>query len=323
MATTLVFLTPTAAVVALGTLLPLVALVVVRRRARSVRGVLGLAEPPARRVGVAIVAVIAAGALLGVAAAQPVMERILTARARTDIEAFVVVDVSRSMLGQEGQNSPARIERAKRFAVSLRSSLPEVPFGVASMTDRVLPHLLPSVDQDVFHATVERSIDVEKPPPRTSLLSSATSFDALAAIRTQRFFSPRARKRLIVVLTDGESQPVAVTRLRSVFLSSPTIATVFVQFWDRDERVFTGNAPEAGYRPDPSARIVLDGLAAAMQARVHDENELRAVRSDVRDRVGSGPTVAHGERGSRIALAPYFAAAALAPLFLVLWRRDR
>ena len=79
---------------------------------------LGLAEPPARRVGVAIVAVIAAGALLGVAAAQPVMERMLTARARTDIEAFVVVDVSRSMLGQEGQNSPARIERAKRFAVS-------------------------------------------------------------------------------------------------------------------------------------------------------------------------------------------------------------
>ena len=120
MATTLVFLTPTAAVVALGTLLPLVVLVVVRRRARSVRGVLGLAEPPVRRVGVAIVAVIAAGALLGVAAAQPVMERMLTARARTDIEAFVVVDVSRSMLGQEGQNSPARIERAKRFAVSLR-----------------------------------------------------------------------------------------------------------------------------------------------------------------------------------------------------------
>ena len=63
------------------------------------------------------------------------------------------------------------------------------------MTDRVLPHLLPSVDQDVFQATVERSIDIEKPPPRTSLLSSATSFDALAAIRTQRFFSPRARKR--------------------------------------------------------------------------------------------------------------------------------
>ena len=127
----------------------------------------------------------------------------------------------------------------------------------------------------------------------------------------------------MVVLTDGESQPVAVERLRSLFLESPAIATVFVQFWDRDERVFTGNAPEAGYRPDPSSRELLEDLAAAVQGRVYDEEELGAVRSYARDRLGSGPTVVQGERGSRIALAPYFAAAALAPLVLLLWRRDR
>ena len=322
-ATSLVFLTPTAGLLALGALLPLAALLVVHRRATRIRGVLGLAEPPARRVLVAIVAVIAAGAFLGVGAAQPVVERTLTARARTDTEAFVVVDVSRSMLGQEGKSSPMRIERAKQFAISLRGSLPEVPFGVATMTDRVLPHLLPSADQDVFDATVQRSIGIEKPPPQSTVLSSATRLDALATIRTQRFFSPSARKRLIVVLTDGESQPVALARLRSLFLDSPTIATVLVQFWNRDERVFTGNAPEAGYRPDPSARAVLDGLATAVHGSVYDEDDLSAVRRNVRDRLGSGPTVVHGERGSRVALAPYFAAAALAPLFLVLWRRDR
>lgn len=323
MASSVVFLTPTAALVALGALLPLAALFVVRRRARKVRGVLGLAEPSARRALVAIVAVIAAGAFLGVAAAQPVVERTLTARTRTDSEAFVVVDVSRSMLGQEGKGSPLRIERAKQFAITLRASLPEIPFGVASMTDRVLPHLLPSVNQDVFQATVQRSIGIEKPPPRSSVLLSATRLDALATIRTQRFFSPRARKRLVVVLTDGESQPVAVERLRRLFLESPEIATVFVQFWDRDERVFTGDAPEAGYRPDPSARDLLEDLAGAVQGRVYDEEELSAVRSYARDRLGSGPTVVQGERGSRIALAPYFAAAALAPLVLLLWRRDR
>lgn len=191
------------------------------------------------------------------------------------------------------------------------------------MTDRVLPHLLPSVNQDVFQATVQRSIDIEKPPPRSSVLQSATRLDALATIRTQRFFSPRARKRLVVVLTDGESQPVAVERLRSLFLESPAIATLFVQFWDRDERVFTGNAPEAGYRPDPSARGLLDDVAAAMDGRAFDEDELSAARSYARDRLGSGPTVVQGERGSRIALAPYFAAAALVPLALLLWRRDR
>jgi hypothetical protein len=60
-----------------------------------------------------------------------------------------------------------------------------------------------------------------------------------------------------------------------------------------------------------------------MQGRSYDEEELSAVRSHARDRLGSGPTVVHGERGSRTALAPYFAAAALAPLILLLWRRDR
>jgi hypothetical protein len=323
MASSLVFLTPNAALVALGALLPLGALYIVRRRARRVRGVLGLAEPSARRAIVAVIAVVAAGAFLGVAAAQPVVERTLTARVRTDSEAFVVVDVSRSMLGQESQGSPMRIERAKQFAVALRASLPEIPFGVASMTDRVLPHLLPSVNQAVFQATVQRSIGIEKPPPRSSVFLSATRLDALGTIRTQRFFSPRARKRLVVVLTDGESQPVALERLRSLFLQSPPIATVFVHFWDRDERVFTGNAPEAGYRPDPSARELLENLAAAVQGRIYDEEELNAVRSYARDRLGSGPTVVQGERGSRIALAPYFAAAALAPLVLLLWRRDR
>ena len=39
--------------------------------------------------------------------------------------------------------------------------------------------------------------------------------------------------------------------------------------------------------------------------------------------LGSGPTIVRGEQGGRIALAPYFAAAALLPVVLLLWRRDR
>jgi hypothetical protein len=323
MATSLVFLTPAGALLTLGALLPLAVLFVVRRRARRVRGVLGLAELPFRQVFVALSAVLAAGAFLGVAAAQPVVERTLTARTRTDAEAFVVLDVSRSMLAQNGKSSPMRIERAKRAAIALRGSLPEVPFGIASLTDRVLPHLFPTVDQDVFAVTLERSLDIEKPPPRSDLLGLATSLDALTTIRTQKYFAPGSRKRLVVVLTDGESQPVSAARLQRLFSEPPRIETVFLHIWDRDERVFTGNAPEAAYRPDPSARNVLDGLAAAMGGGVYDEGALSAARGNVRKRLGSGPTVVRGELGSRIALAPFFAAAALAPLFLVLWRRDR
>ena len=42
--------------------------------------------------------------------------------------------------------------------------------GIASLTDRVLPHLFPSTDVDVFEATIERSMAIERPPPRSSLL---------------------------------------------------------------------------------------------------------------------------------------------------------
>lgn len=323
MASTLVFLTPVGALLAIGMLLPLTALYFIHRRAQRVRGSLELATLSARHLLVAVGAVIAAGAFLGVAAAQPVLQRTLTLRTRTDAEAFVVVDISRSMLARHDAGSPTRIARAKVFASLLRASIPEVPVGIASLTDRTLPHLFPGVDKDVFNATLDRSLAIERPPPRSSLVTTATKLDALATIRSQRYFTPKSRKRLVVVLTDGESQPISAARLSEVFRQPPAIETVFVQFWDRDERVFAGNAPERGYRPDPSARSFLERLGRAVDGSVYGEDELIQARQDVRRRLGSGPSVIRGERSGRVALAPFAAAAALVPLVLVLWRRDR
>jgi hypothetical protein len=323
MATTVVFLTPGGVLLTLGVLLPLAMLYTVRRRASHVRGVLGMHDPPLRAILVALVAVVVAGALLGVAAAQPVVKRTLSERTRTDAEAFVVLDVSRSMLARSSADSPTRITRAKQAALSLRRSFPEIPFGIVSMTDRVLPHQFPSVDEDVFETTLRRSLDIQKPPPRSSLFTSATRLDSLAAIRTQRFFTPHSKKRLLVVLTDGESQPVSTARLRSLFLEQPAIQVVFVQFWGQDEHVYTGNAEEPLYRPDPSARSALEEIARSVDGSVYGEHDLGAARGDIRRRLGSGPTVVRGEQGSRVPLAPYFAAAALVPLVVVLRRRDR
>jgi von Willebrand factor type A domain len=323
MPSTLVFLTPAGAVLAIGVLLPLTALYFIHRRARRVRGSLGLSTLAARHLLMAIGAVVAAGCFLGVAAAQPVLERTTTLRTRTDAEVFIVVDISRSMLGRRDTRSPMRIERAKVFASALRASLPDVPVGIASLTDRTLPHLFPGVDEDVFEATLDRAVGIERPPPRSSLVTSATKLDALATIRTQRYFSPKSRKRLVVVLTDGESQPVSAARLADVFHQPPGIETVFVQFWGPDERVFAGNAAEPLYRPDPSARAFLERLARTIGGTVFGEDALFEARKHVRRRLGSGPTVVRGEQGGRVALAPYAAAAALAPLLLVLWRRDR
>jgi hypothetical protein len=328
-ALTLEFLTPAGALVALAVLVPLAALVTLSRHASGVRRRLGLPELSKRLRLVPLVMVLAVAGLLGLAATQPLLERTSTRHVRSDAEVLLVVDVSRSMLARQGLGAPSRLDRAKSAGVRLRASLPSVPMGIASMTNRVLPHLFPSVDGDVFEATLERAIGIERPPPGSSFLApsqpvatNVTSLGSLADVATQRFYSPAARRRLLVVLTDGESTQVSDAVVgRS--LRRAGVETVFVQFWGADEKVFTKGAPELEYKPDPSARSILDRLATATGGSVYEEDSLEPAVSKARTLLGSGPTVAQPYRPDQLALAPYLAAAVFLPLTLLLWRRDR
>ncbi|MGH3134301.1 MAG: VWA domain-containing protein [Gaiellaceae bacterium] len=323
MATSVTFLTPLGALLALGALGPLVALLAVRRRANGVRRAVGLNGASVRRLLVPLVALVAAGGLLGAAAAQPVLERTSTRRVRTDTEVFFVVDVSRSMLAQDDPGSPTRIDRAKVAAGDLRSSLAGFPVGIASLTDRVLPHLFPSADVDVFQATLDLSIGIERPPPRTSFASSATKLGGLAALRTLRFFDPDTERRLVVVFTDGESQPVARARLATLFRQEPVIDTIFVHVWGEDERVYSRGVPEPQYRSDPSSRAILDGIAASLQGSVFSDRSIGVAGQRARQLLADGPSVPEDQQRGRDALAPYLAIVAFLPLGLLLWRRDR
>jgi len=319
----LIFLSPEGALIALGVVVPLVALLFVARRANRLRAALTVPHPPRSRLLAPTLAAGAVAALFGVAAAQPVAEQETALEIRTDAEAYVVLDVSRSMLAKSGLSGTTRLKRAKAAAVALRSSLPEIPVGVASLTDRVLPHLFPSPDADVFRATVDLAIDIERPPPRSSFITTATSFDSLAAVGSQRFFSPGAERRALVVLTDGESQGINAARLARVFRRPPGLGVVFLHFWSRDERVFNRGLPEPQYRPDLEARADLDGLAKTTGATVFDESELDDATARVRSSLRRGPTVTEGVRKTRLALAPYLLAFAILPLGLLLWKRDR
>ena len=319
----LTILTPIGALLAVGLVVPLLALRRIRRRARTTRAALGVAQPARRSLLTPIAALVTGGLLLALAATQPVFAWTRDRTVRTDAEAFVVLDVSRSMLAQQSLQSPKRIERAREAAKELRRDLPDVRVGVASLTDRVLPHLFPSPDEKVFDATIDRSVGIERPPPRSSFLTGATSLNALATMRGLRFYTPTSKARVAIVLTDGESQPVANARLGGLFRHDPAIGLVFVQFWNEDEKVFTRGTPEPQYTPDPSARATLDRLAASTGGAVYSENQLGSAGRKARAFLGSGPTVVQGERAGKVALAPYLAVVALFPFGLLLWRRDR
>lgn len=323
------FLTPVGALIALVVLVPVAAFFGVSRRASRVRRGLGLPELSKRLRLVPLSAVLAIAGLLGLAATQPLIERTSTRHVRSDAEVLLVVDISRSMLARQALGEPTRLERAKSAGEKFRASLPSVPIGIASMTNRVLPHLFPSTDGDVFDSTLDRAIGIERPPPGSSFLApdqpvatNVTNLGSLGGVATQRFYSPTATHRLLVVFTDGESTgvPEAAVGRR---LRRARIETVFVQFWDADEQVFTKGAPELEYRPDPAARSILDRLASATGGSVYNEESVDSAVGKARDLLGSGPTVAQPHRPDQVALAPYLAAAAFLPLTLLLWRRDR
>jgi hypothetical protein len=319
----LTFLSPAAIALVVVCVLPFAALVRARRKGAETRRKIALPEPPRMRYAVPVAALIAAAGLVSLAAAQPVVEFDRTSRVRTDAEAVIAIDITRSMLAKTSPGATARIVRAKVAALELRQAIPTVPVGIASLTDRTLPHLFPSVDEESFRTTITRSVGVERPPPVAGFLSRATRLEALSAVATQGFFSPKARHRVLVVLTDGESLPPTQAHLTSTFARPPGVRTVFVQVWGPSERVYAGRLPESGYRPDPTARAILDRFAAEVGGVVFPESQLSAAKQAVKELVGKGPTVVRGEQRDHVALAPYLAGSAFLPLLLLLWRRDR
>ena len=114
MIATLVFLTPRAGLVGVAFAVPLAALVIRERRGARLRAQLRLAGPgPARAVmrGCAIVCV---GILVGLTAAQPALRSLGGERMRTDAEAYLTFDVSRSMLASSEPGGRERLDRVAR-----------------------------------------------------------------------------------------------------------------------------------------------------------------------------------------------------------------
>lgn len=295
---------------------------VVRQRVlRRVRAELGLGEPTRSSQLPLLVALAAVPALLGVAATQPVVETTRVVPERTDTQAFVVIDVSRSMLAARSAAAPTRFERARDAAIEMRDALPEIPFGVATLTDRVLPHLFPTTDANVFAATLDEAVGIEQPPPGANYLTAATTLDALAAVPELNYFTPTAKKRVLVVLTDGETRALE-GRLTSAFEQRPRIETVLLHFWAGEERIYETGVAEEGYEPDEGSAAALAEVASQVGGRVLSESEAPRAAQMVRDAIGAGTTVDVPRETGRFPLMPWVTLAALLPLGLVLLRRN-
>lgn len=315
------FLTPLGALFAVAALAPLVVLLARQRRGRRIRRALGLPPPSlASRLPLAV-ALAAVPGLLALAATQPVVETTQLVRERTDAEVFVAIDTSRSMLAAPGPAGASRLERAREAALALRDAFPSVPIGIASFTDRLLPHLFPTTDRRVFAAVLDESVGIERPPPTFFFSERASTFDALAAAPANEYFSPAARRRLLVVLTDGEIRELELD-LAGAFRRRPRVEPLFVRFWAEGERIYETGVAEEGYRPDPASGALFTQIASQIGGRVHAEGGATGLHADVGELLGTGPTRARTLEGERRPLMPYITLAALLPLGLVLVKRN-
>jgi hypothetical protein len=313
------FLTPLGWLVALLALLPLAAAAFAHRRTDSVRRLLGL-PPPERRAELLPLSLAAAGVvLLGLAAAQPALIRTSSPQVRRAVQALFVLDTSRSMAASSTPTSRTRLDRAAAAAVRLRAAIPQVESGVLTLTDRVLPDLLPVGDVGGFDGVVERAVRIESPPPRDTSVR-ATSYSALGDIPASNAFAPSASRRIVILLTDGESNPVQAGDLAGKLAAARGYRFLTIRFWASDESVYDADGKaEPAYRPDPTGEATLRELASALGGRSFEEAQVGAAATYLRGVAGNGPTVrGPGVDRSRSPLAPYAALAGALALLAAL-----
>jgi hypothetical protein len=316
------FLTPFAAFLALLVVVPIAAFALGERRRQRVTALLHLDEPGRVARLAPAVAVTAVAGLLGVAAMQPTLVNRHSKRVRTDAEAFFVLDTSRSMLASLGREQPDRFERARRLAEHLRLELGDIPVGLASITDRTLPHVFPTPDVDTFETAIVKAMGIERPPPSDGFSIRVTTLGSLAHVATDNFFSATAKHRLCVVFTDGETKPFVEASLGTLFRNPPAVKTVFVHIWNRKERVYLKDGPDPNYRPDPLSNTTVRQLALSTGGVALGEHDFGGLVNQARDDLGSGPSRVLEKERRRFALAPYVAALAFLPLGFLFWRRN-
>lgn len=316
------FLTPYGGIVAILVLLPLAAFVVAERRNERVGRILGLGGAPAGYRRAVLLALTTVAALLGLAATQPTVVRRQQQHVRTDAEAWFVLDTSLSMKASPGRNAPSRFERAQNLAMRLRRALGDVPVGLASITDRAMPHLFPTANAETFDVAIRQAIGIERPPPTDGFSVRITTLGSLARIASDNFFSPTSRKRLMVAFMDGETKPFRDRSLLTLFRQPPGVSTILVRVWGANDRVYINGVVDPRYRPDAQGALYMKELAAATGGVSYDESQFNRIVDAARADVGDGPTRVLSKEKRELELAPIAALVALFPLGFLLYRRN-
>ncbi len=291
-------------------------------RTRGLRRRFALKPPRQRELVTAAVALTLLPALVGVAATQPVLVHKAELTVRTDTQLFLVFDTSLSMSARTGPHGATRLERAKREARALIPQLGDTPTGVATMTDRILPCLMPDTNSGLVLRTVNQSAQIDEPPPSQLYPDRASTFTALVPLASGGFFPPSVKHPLVVIFTDGEEHASPPPIGQYGYAGDVSIPPIFVHVWAPTERIYVGGHVDPNYRPDPTSGSVLTHFAALTHGRVLREGDVGGLLGAIRAQAGSDPQTTQVLGLTRIELGPWLLLAGILPLGYLLWQRN-
>jgi hypothetical protein len=316
------FLTPLAGLFALTAAIPLAALILMEGRMRRLRRFFSLATPRRRELVTTAVALAILPALVAVAATQPVVIHKRTLTERVDTQVFLLFDTSLSMSARGGPQAPTRLARAKQEARALIPQLGNIPVGIATMTDRVLPSMMPTTNVGVALRTVDQSVSIDQPPPSLQYPGRATTLEALLPIASDHLFPPGVKHPILIIFTDGEEQPLPPFTSLDSLAQQVTIPPLFVHVWAPTEHIYEHGRIDLKYVPDPSSSRVLTQFAGFTHGQVFREGDLNGLLGAIHAEAGSKPATTTTLGYARIALGPWFLLAGVVPLGFLFYRRN-
>jgi len=229
--------------------------------------------------------------------------------------------VSRSM-GARLPGARTRLARAKIDAKRLRAALAGIPVGIGSLTDRLLPHLFPSVSPNAFNAVLDGSLGIDRPTssfPYGNI--NATKLGSLGDLVLGGYFPASAKRRVVVVFTDGESRRDDLGTLPSLF-GDAHIKAFFFHYWRPQERIYINGRINTAYAPDATTQGILPALARELQTQVFDPGQTAQAATAIRAAAGKGPVTTRGRDLSSVLLTPYVLLLALVPLVFLIVRTE-
>ncbi len=309
----LVFLTPSAALVGLAFVLPLAMLLRRERAGARARASLGLRAPSAvhRLTRPAALGVLAV--LVAAAAAQPVIRDRASVSVRSDAEVYLTFDVSRSMLARSTPEGAARLDRALARADTIRRGLEDVPIGVATLTNRMMPLLFPTGDQRGLAAVLDGSVRILQPQPARLTAARATQLGSLTLAADRSYYNAGARRRALVVFTDLDTDFFSLQGTLAL-LRRQRIEPFVVRVARPGETVFGADGKPLAYRP--ASTVSVEALREAGWNAFEEERSAAAIPA-IRAYLGDGPLEARGaiqSERSMLVLVALVAAALVAGL---------